>query len=66
VETRIVELEIRLAHQEAALQDLNAVIIRQQTVIDQLQREIETLKDRLRALTPSPFALPGDEPPPHY
>ena len=67
MESRIVELETRLAFQEHTLQELNSVVTRQQQEILQLTREIESLKAQIRALAPALVAGHGDEPPPpHY
>lgn len=67
MEERIVDLEIRLTHQEAALQALNDVIVRQQKEIDHLLAGIESLKQQVRAQAVFPVAAPSDEtPPPHY
>ena len=64
---RVVKLETRLAFQEHTLQTLNDVVIHQQQQIDALVREIQTLKDRLRAAAPSPVGpLEDEKPPPHY
>lgn len=66
-EERIAELEITIAHQDAALEELNQTIIRQQAAIDTLQLEMERLKDRLKAVAPSNIASEAEEtPPPHY
>jgi SlyX protein len=67
METRIVELETRLAFQEDTLQELNSVVARQQQEILALAREVEALRAQLRALAPSLVAGRGEEtPPPHY
>lgn len=64
---QLIELETRLAFQEHTLQALNDVVTRQQQQIEALVREIQTLKDRLRAATPSPVGpLEDEKPPPHY
>lgn len=64
---RVVELETRLVFQEHTLQALNDVVTRQQQHIEALVREIEGLKDRLRAAAPSPVGpLEDEKPPPHY
>lgn len=66
-EQRLIELETRLTFQEHTQQALNVVVTRQQQQIDALVREIETLKDRLRAAAPSPVGpLEDEKPPPHY
>jgi SlyX protein len=66
-DTRLVDLEIRLTHQEATLQALNDVVAEQQRLIAQLRKEVETLKRQLRDMTPMNIAAPWEEtPPPHY
>ena len=64
-ESRVIDLEIRLTHQEATLEELNAVLIRQQRMIDALALQVSTLREQLHAAnTPLPPA--DDTPPPHY
>jgi SlyX protein len=66
-DARLVDLEIRLTHQEATLQTLNDVVAEQQGLIDQLRKEVEALKRQLRDMTPDNIAAPWEEtPPPHY
>ena len=65
VESRLIDLEIRLTHQEAALQELNECIVAQQKTIDQLASQVRTLQQQLHAATGATAS--GDEaPPPHY
>jgi SlyX protein len=67
MENRLIELETRLAFQDNSLQELNAVVVRQQREIDALTRELETLKAQLRTLAPELVANRAEEaPPPHY
>lgn len=67
METRIIEIESRLAFQEHTLQELNEVVARQQQEILQLGRDLEALRAQLRALAPSLVAGQAEEPPPpHY
>jgi SlyX protein len=67
LEDRIVELEIRLAHQDDTLQTLNRLVIEQQQVIEQLQFQMENLRLRLAELLQAPAGDPSQEPPPpHY
>lgn len=66
-ENRLIDLETRLAFQEHTLQALNDVVIRQQQQIEVLIREVNALKDRLRAAAPSLVVpLEDEKPPPHY
>lgn len=67
MESRLTELETRVAFQEHTLQELNGVVARQQQEILQLRRELEALRAELRALAPALVAGRGEEPPPpHY
>lgn len=67
MEDRLIDLETRLAFQEQTLQELDAVILRQQRELDVLTRRLQTAEDRLRALTPTELANQAEEtPPPHY
>jgi SlyX protein len=67
MENRLVDLETRLAFQDNTLQELNAVVVRQQQDIAALTREIEALKAQYKALAPELVANRADEaPPPHY
>lgn len=66
-EDRLAELEMQLAFQDNTIQELNAVVIRQQEQIDQLLRELELIKDKLRDLKSSSVVPQSEEtPPPHY
>jgi len=66
-DARVIDLEIRLTHQEATLQALNDVIADQQRLIDQLRKEVEALKRQVRDMSPADIAAPWEEtPPPHY
>ncbi|SCA55466.1 Protein SlyX homolog [Candidatus Terasakiella magnetica] len=64
-EERITELEIRLSHQETTIDELNATVFEQWQSIDSLTKELLSLKNRMKALTPSEI---DDAPylPPHY
>ncbi|MEW7974869.1 MAG: SlyX family protein [Candidatus Thiodiazotropha endolucinida] len=64
---RIIDLESRMAFQEQAIHTLSETLIEQQRTIDSLNRTVETLRQRLQALDPSPLQ-PGENepPPPHY
>ena len=67
-ELAIEDLQVRVAHQEVALEALDMTVARQDQLIRELREEIADLRRRLAALTPSP--LDGDSadepPPPHY
>lgn len=50
MEERLIELETRLAFQEKTLEELNEVVIRQQSQIDLLEKESQRLAAQLRPL----------------
>ena len=65
-ESRITELETRLAFQEQTLLDLDKVICAQQTTIDKLRRQFGQLHERLEDMSSGNKAPDGPEIPPHY
>lgn len=62
---RIETLEIRAAHQDRAIEDLNKVVTAQWTQIETLKRRLDQLLDRVQEIE-SNSAGPAPEPPPHY
>lgn len=62
---RLERLESRIAFQDQTIEDLNAVITEQWTVIEQLRRRLEAMEEQVRS--GSYIADPANEkPPPHY
>jgi SlyX protein len=62
---RLERLESRIAFQDQTIEDLNAVITEQWTVIEQLRRRLEVMEEQVRS--GSYIADPAsDKPPPHY
>jgi uncharacterized coiled-coil protein SlyX len=61
------DLQIRVEHQEIAIEELNRTVMLQARRLTELEAELVDLRDRLRALQPSPLG-DGDaqETPPHY
>ncbi|MBS1154370.1 MAG: hypothetical protein H6R07_294 [Proteobacteria bacterium] len=66
MESRITELEIRLALQDELLDTLNRTVAEQQLQIIRLQQELHGLCQHLQALEPAARNLPAQEIPPHY
>lgn len=67
METRLTDLEIRLTHQEAALDELTRTVMRQENMIGELSRRLEQMVGILREVAASPIASEAEEtPPPHY
>ena len=64
--TRLDALEIRIAHQDQAIEDLNETITAQWKEIDRLKREIERLGDRVASAEASIGQDAADEPPPPH
>jgi len=62
---RLEQLETRVAFQDQTIEELNAVITEQWTVIEQMRRKFEVMEEQLRS--GSYIADPASEkPPPHY
>lgn len=67
MEERLIELETRLAYQEATLQDLNRVIAEQGQQIERLERVCRELANRIaRGADNVHKGSAEDEVPPHY
>jgi len=65
-ESRIADLETRLAFQDDTLQTLSDVLVEQQRIIDRLQLQLELLSRRQEEMQ-SRLGDEGEEaPPPHY
>ena len=65
--SRLDELEMRVVHQDQTIEDLNAAITAQWTLIERLERQVERLAERVADAEQSTGpAAPVDRPPPHY
>lgn len=63
---RLTDLEIKAAYTEDLLDELNAVIVRQQQEIDTLRRLVEALQQQMPQAGQPVFRSLRDELPPHY
>ncbi len=64
---RLVNIEIKLAHQEDTLSSLNEALTSQQAQVSRLQSLLETLVEKVKALSEEAHGESGDEErPPHY
>lgn len=64
---RIDTLEMRVAHQERTIEDLNATVVAQWKQIDALTRQLSNLLDRVQEAEHRAIAGGAPEPPPpHY
>jgi SlyX protein len=67
VNERVIELETRLAYQEAALETLSTEIVRQQRLLEQLQLAVRRIAERLpNSPEGAGRGSAEDEIPPHY
>lgn len=67
LEQRLVDLESRLAFQDAGLAELGEVVLRQGRELERLQRKLDAALNDLDRLRPLLHADAADEPPPpHY
>src|SRR5947207_13946692 len=66
INTRIEQLEARIAHQERTIEDLNNAVTGQWRQVDDLTKQVERLAARLQHVEDN--APPGatEPPPPHY
>lgn len=65
-DTRLVELESRLAHHARLSEDLSSVIAEQGQTIDSLIRQVRRLSERIEDIENALRSTQGDNPPPHY
>ena len=63
----LIELEVKISHQEVAIEELKQETFEQHKRIENLEKELKRLKDRLDSFDGgnSPVG-PGNEKPPHY
>ncbi len=65
-ESRLTELETKLAFAEDLLETLNQTVARQQGQIDSLQQQLRLLHQQLKEAVPDEARTLRDEIPPHY
>lgn len=65
-ESRLMELESRLAFQDDVIEKLNEAVIRQQQQIERLEAVSKGLSERLTDLADTASGEDGHEIPPHY
>lgn len=66
MEEKIVNIETRLAFQDDTIQELSDVIYRQQQKIDQLEKTLQALLNKVQDLMEGGNEKIVDERPPHY
>lgn len=66
IENRVMELEIKNAHHEDTIEQLNQIIIKHQATIDNLVQQMDQLQNKLSSLQQSNSKEAPEPPPPHY
>jgi SlyX protein len=67
LESRLVDLEIRMTHQEAALEEMTRVLLAQEQLVRRQAESLERIEAQLRSLqAASTGPLEDEPPPPHY
>lgn len=65
-EDRLVDIEVKLAHQDQLLVDLDSIVTDQQSKIMKLEELVASLIDRVRSMGEGASDSQQDERPPHY
>ena len=66
-DSRLEQIEVKLAYQEDTVRELSDVIYRQQMLIDALEQRCRQLEERMTSITSAaPPASAEEEKPPHY
>lgn len=65
MEDKITDLEIRLTHQEATLDELTQTVLNQERLLLELQDQLQQVRQQIRSFS---IVAPASEetPPPHY
>lgn len=64
IDTRLTDIEITLAHQQKAVDELSEMVIRHGKILDYLQKQMEMLLATTEQDVVKP--LSEETPPPHY
>lgn len=65
-EQRLIDLETKFAHQEDAIEKLQLEIFEQTKIIEELNKKLKLINDRLDSLAGGALTGPIDKRPPHY
>lgn len=66
LQSRVIELESRLAFQDDTIATLNDVVVEQQRAIERLQLQVAALARRQEEMVGQFGIGEGEAPPPHY
>lgn len=65
-EQRLIEIEMKFAHQEMTIEALQAAVYEQQKIIEKLELAMKRVGERLKGMEAGGEIGPADEKPPHY
>lgn len=65
-EQRLIDIEVKLAHQERALDEVSQVLTEQQAQLSCLKQVCQTLAERLRGISEGSDGERDEGRPPHY
>lgn len=65
-DSKLIDLETRIAFQDDTIQQLNDCIYQQQKSIDRLDKILHALLDQVQEVMHDTAQKPGHEKPPHY
>ena len=67
LENKLIDMEIRFAHQQDHIEQLDQIIYQQQQSIDAMNQRLMQLEKRMKSATEANILRPDeDSPPPHY
>lgn len=66
MESRLTDLEVKVAYQDDLLDALNRVVASQQDHIARLQDDLRHLYEQMKTMQPPGQGSSDNEPPPHY
>ena len=66
VESRLIDLEIKISYTEDLVDELNLTVFRQQQQIDLLMLQLKALREQVQTAAPNEQHSLRDEIPPHY
>lgn len=62
----LIDLQVKMMHQQEELESLSDTVIRQGKQIDELNLKLEEFKARVDDMAAGSSTIPIDEKPPHY
>lgn len=62
----LIDLQIKMMHQQEELESMSNTVIRQGKQLDMLNRQFDALKTKFDDLAAGSNSAPVDEKPPHY